>query len=174
MTRWMWLAMALVLVGWGCSTTAEGTQDEDRQIMGSPPTEGDPNYEFARPDGERADPVAEEEASLDEVGETLSEGHLGALLRRGPSVLMRHVEVEPVHDEDDFVGYEVVELSEASARHLGDRVRIGDVVTHLNGVRIEKPDDYLNAWTALNEVDTVRVDLIREDESMEVSWPITE
>ncbi len=174
--RWtIVVAMAAValMAGWGCSSAPETGDDDPHAVMGSPPSEGDQHYEFARPDGQRT-VERDDEEQLEEVDDTISEAHLAALLRRGPSVVMRHVEVEPVLEDEDFVGFEVVELTEASAKYLGGRLSVGDVVTHINGVRIEKPDDYLNAWKALNDVREIRVNVIRDGEQEVVTWPIVD
>ncbi|MFW5967198.1 MAG: hypothetical protein ACOCV2_06750, partial [Persicimonas sp.] len=87
--------------------------------------------------------------------------------------VLAQVEVEPSHDADDqFEGFRIVDFDPRAKEAVGDQIRKGDVVTHVNGERLEKPDDYHEAWSRLDGAHRIHIDLLRDGEPDEAVWRV--
>ena len=105
-----------------------------------------------------------------EVEGILSRQMLQEFLERGPSYTLTVVEVDPARKESSFVGFEVTAIAASARGFLGPWIQVGDVVTHVNGIKLESPDDYLQVWRSLQDVEAVRIDLLRSSETHVVTW----
>lgn len=176
-TKW-WALVAAASLAWmalGCSSGPEEEDESMDEIMGSPPDEDSPDYEFALPDlydGD-ADEAASEGPTTPGYPETeaVHKEQIDELKRYGPSIVFEHVRTEPMHD-DGFVGFAIVEISATARPYLEAKIEEGDVITHINLVRLETPDDYLEAWEALSETEEIRIDFERDGKSKEATWNV--
>ncbi len=100
---------------------------------------------------------------------SLSRARVDAVLRKGPPWLLSHVEVEEVLRKGAFVGWRVVAMP---AGWEGSGIKPGDVVTKVNGLGLEKPDDFFAAWTTVAGAKEIRVAYEREGKAEEVAMPI--
>jgi S1-C subfamily serine protease len=107
-----------------------------------------------------------------QAADTVTSEELDSFLDRGPSYALTLVEVEPSRADGAFQGFEIVSMAEPANRFVSPHLTKGDVITHINGVRLEKPDDYLAAWKQLDEVSTIRVDFIRDGASEHATWQV--
>lgn len=164
----------------GCSSSAEVRDDErdsgPDEIVGAPPEEGSEDYEFAPPPSHPGMPetsqAEEPMAEFDAESDVIDAHYIRQLKSYGPAMVLQHVHTEPVHEDDEFVGFEIVELSAKARHYVEPRLQVGDVITHVNLVRLEKPDDYMEAWETLDETGEVRIDMIRNGESADVIWSV--
>lgn len=160
----------------GCSSSPESDPSMD-EVVGTPPDEDSEDHEFALPprhpgahgDVDTQKPV-EAESGYPQT-EAVQPQQIDRLQRLGPSVVFEHIRTEPKHD-DAFVGFEIVEISEVARPYVEAHLQKGDVITHLNLVRLEKPDDYMEAWDTLGETDQIRVDFERDGEAKEAIWEV--
>jgi S1-C subfamily serine protease len=118
--------------------------------------------------GEGGEAAADVAADSDQPFVTRAE--LNGFLDRGPSYILRIVTVEPKHGEKGFEGFQITEVTPAARTFMTPHVRVGDVVTHVNGVRVLKPEDLMQAWRSLDRVSTIRVDFTRRSEAMHAAW----
>lgn len=102
----------------------------------------------------------------------VNKAEIAAFMRRGPSYVLTQVVVDPVHGKAGFEGYRIASVSPPVESFMAPQLKLGDVVTHLNGVRIERPDDYLQAWNRLKEVDVLSVDFVREGQKLSAQWRV--
>lgn len=119
---------------------------------------------------------ATEEAVPAESGE-LAEGvirrsELLTFLEAGPHRLLTAVLVEPVMDEDRFRGFRVEAVQPGVLRASG--LRVGDVVTAVNGRDISRPEGFIGVWESVASADHLDVDIVRDGEAQTLSWPIVE
>lgn len=160
----------------GCASGPDQQQPADDQIVGQPPEEESEDYEFAPPPehpGQHGDiqgdaePVEDVETAS-EPG-VVTEAEIEQLKRYGPAVVMQHVDARPAYGEDDeFIGFRIEEASETARQYLEPDIEVGDVVTHVNLVELEQPDDYMEAWESLEGADEVRFDVIRDGQQEDV------
>lgn len=90
---------------------------------------------------------------------------------RGPSYALTLVEVEPVRSGNGLQGYRITSIADR-ARPFLPQLRHGDVITHINGYKQERPDDFLNAWKLLEEIDEIRIDFLRDDTPHTATWSV--
>ena len=171
-------AIAALLVAVGLTACASGPEESSGpdEVVGQPPDEDSEDHEFAPPpqhpgthgsfDGDRTSETSSPSGDI-EPG-VVTESQLDELQDYGPSIVMRHIETEPVHDGDEFVGFRVVDATETARVHMESKLEIGDIITHVNLVRLERPDDYMEAWQTLEGADEIRFDVIRGDDAREV------
>ena len=93
-------------------------------------------------------------------------------LDRGPSYVLTLVEVEPETEASKLIGYRLATLSPTATKFAADKLTAGDVVTHVNGVRLVKPDDLMNAWKAVRNSTEIRVDFLRNGQAQNAVWKV--
>jgi hypothetical protein len=138
------LALSLGLLGWACG--------------GSPPLE--PETPQARPAGPEGPAIPP--GSVDR-------GLFEAILLEGPQWALERIPIEEVMDQGKFKGWRIVDLP---IEWAGIDLRPGDVVTAINGVTLEKPEDLFAAWVAMSSGKEIRVSGSREGEARELVIPI--
>jgi hypothetical protein len=99
----------------------------------------------------------------------LDRGVLEVVLREGPPWLLERVPVEEVLDGGKFVGWRVQELP---FDWQGIELQPGDVVTAVNAMPIETPNDFWAAWTSLSVASELKIAYLRDGEAKEMSIPI--
>lgn len=183
MTKRMWcVALACVLAA--CASSG-AKRAEDEKIQYSPPQ----GEEAARPEvpaGPTAmvrpetAPAADAEPAVEPAvaqpaGDAMvvRREDLKLLQQRGPAFLLAQVQVQPVKDTGGkFAGYAITAFTPEAKERLTPALREGDVITHFNGVRMKRPEDYMAAWKLLGTASEVRVDLVRDDQPSTVIWTV--
>lgn len=171
-------AVAMFALSVGCASAPDQRRAAERgpeSNVGAPPS-GDeavvaplPNNPASR----QARQVMPREPMVGPDGAALiTRGEVNALLERGPAVVFQHVDTEPQHDNGEFVGFLIVDISAPAHSFVAPQLRVGDVVTHVNLVKLERPDHYLNAWSTLAEAEEIRVDFRREGQASHAIWRV--
>lgn len=184
------VAVLLVLGGWcvGCAGGATHRSESETTVQGEPPeeepTERMPEGPSVKVDGDMPDEVdsgaADREAdagpapSADGDRTYVAEDRVEALLERGPAYVFQVVTLEPVRRDGTFRGYRIVDAGTAAREIMEPQLQVGDVVTEVNGVPIEKPDDYLAAWKKLKHRAVLEVEFRREGDSERALWFVRE
>jgi len=174
------LLLGLLALGCASGSTAERDAANER-VSGQPPSAAEARagqlpkgpdvlVGSMRPGEQDASAPAGEETSPHDA--LISRVELNQLIQKGPSFPLSMVEVEAARSEGKFVGYRVLSIAPAAQTNLQGRLKEGDIITHLNGVRIEKPDDYLNAWKLLADISTLRIDFVRADAPTYSVWRV--
>lgn len=149
------LALALPLA----ASVALGCAEHDAAPPQTPPS--------------KAAPTAAPSASVKAAAAVTAPGHLSRgeverVLRQGPPWLLRRVVPEEVIREGKFVGWRMLSLPEDWKVDLQN----GDVVTKVNGLAIERPDDLWAAWMQLQSAVELRVAYERDGKARELVMPI--
>ncbi|TXD34562.1 hypothetical protein FRC96_13160 [Lujinxingia vulgaris] len=171
-------ALALIALSVGCASAPDQRRAAERgpeQNVGAPPS-GDEAAVAPLPDNPASSPARRVELREPMVGpdgvSLISRGEVDALLERGPAVVFQHVDTEPFHEDGAFVGFLIVDISTHAHSFVAPQLRVGDVVTHVNLVKLERPDHYLNAWSTLAEADEIRVDFRRDGQPAHAIWRV--
>jgi hypothetical protein len=93
-------------------------------------------------------------------------------LEAGPHRLLTSVLVEPVMEEDRFRGFRVEAVQPGVLRASG--LRVGDVVTSVNGRDISRPEGFIRVWESVASADHLDVDIVRDGRARTLSWAIVE
>jgi S1-C subfamily serine protease len=94
---------------------------------------------------------------------------LELVLREGPPWLLERVPIEEVMDNGKFVGWRVLEMP---PEWQGVDLVPGDVVTAVNGQKLETPQDFWSAWTTLTVASEIKVAYTREGQARELAVPV--
>lgn len=176
--RFLVLFILLGCLSFGCasSTSQKRVHEGPSTPIGTPP-EGDEARVLPPPAGPkvmttqgRSRPGHSAEAVHGEL--TLSRAQLDAFMAQGPAFAFSQVDTEPYHADGSFVGFQLVDVTTAAHNHIAPYLRVGDIVTHVNGIRMQRPDDYLQAWRGLAEASSVRIDFVRDGEGEHVIWQV--
>jgi len=171
---------AVSLFSVGCASNSSAERDAaDERVSGQPPSadedvHGDlppgPDVLTGAP-GAVAQPSASAQTEVS-ADASVTRAELKQFILKGPSFPLSVVEVEPAREGSQFVGYRVIAIAPVAQPTLQGHLSDGDIITHLNGVRIEKPDDYLNAWKLLADIATVRIDFVRDGAPNHSVWQV--
>jgi type II secretory pathway component PulC len=93
---------------------------------------------------------------------------------RGPAVFLQRVELDdrPVFDAGQFHGFRIAALRGDPSFWRGVDIRPGDVVTRVNGLVIQRPDDASMAMQTLEVASELVVDFDREGQPHELKFAI--
>jgi type II secretory pathway component PulC len=139
-------ALALTACG-SSSPVPEAPQPKLAEAPPAPPPEPQPKEKVAR-------------ASVD------------AALKAGLGKFLGNLEVEAHLDKGKFVGWKIVELR--GDMWTGVDLKPGDVVTRVNGFKIEREHEANAAFKSLAVASEIRVSIIRDGQPVEVRFAIEE
>lgn len=96
----------------------------------------------------------------------LAPGHVARadverVLRQGPPWLLRRVVPEEVIRGGKFIGWRILSMPDDWAIDL----KSGDVVTKVNGLALERPDDLWAAWVQLQSAVELRISYERDGQA---------
>jgi S1-C subfamily serine protease len=105
--------------------------------------------------------------------DSVSRASVDAALKAGLGRFLANLDVEPaLEGKKKFVGWRIVELR--GAMWSGVDLQAGDVVTSVNGFKIERENEANKAFQSLSVASEIRVSLIRADKPMELRFSIVE
>ena len=176
--------VVLLALGVSYCTTSRPRPEEPQTVMFTPPPEAAEDapelpesmevLEERPAAGDVAAVPAPPEGSAGTGGElVVKRADVVAGLKKGPGWALGQVSVKPSRDSaGDFVGFEVDSFSPAAGPVMSPPLQRGDVITHLMGVRLKSPDDYMSAWQLVNGSDTLRIDYVREGAALFSEWRV--
>lgn len=135
---------------------------------------GSPPARSAADDTSRSDAAAPTTtaAAVPEKTTSLRRSQLKQTISRGLGYLLQDVMVEdyPVMHGNKFHGFKIQTITPA----WGVDLRPGDVVTRVNGMSIEHPEEADAALRSLEKAPALRVDFERDGKPRTLELPITE
>ncbi len=90
---------------------------------------------------------------------TVARRAMDAVLLRRPGYVLSRVQIEEVLRQNKFVGWR---LASFPAEWDKTGLQPGDVVTEVNGIALEKPEDLWSAWMAMAEATELRIGFERD------------
>lgn len=103
----------------------------------------------------------------------IARAELDEVLDAGLGAFLGRVTTAPHMDGSRFVGFEIVELRDATL-FQGVDLQPGDVVLAVNGQSIERPDDAFTAWTGLRVASEITIAVLRGSERRDLRFPIVD
>ena len=96
-------------------------------------------------------------------------------LKAGLGRFLAYVDLEAALDaKKKFVGWRVLELRGPKGTWEGVDLRVGDVVTQVNGFAIERDDQAMTAFRSLEVASEIRVSILRDGKPTELRLAIVE
>ena len=93
------------------------------------------------------------------------------VIDQGLGHFLQRVQVEPSLEKGEFAGFRVLALDPPTFWE-GIDLRLGDVVTHVNGKSIEQPADAFKVFESLRQAKELRVLIVRDGKQRELVFPI--
>lgn len=111
---------------------------------------------------EKSAPAAPQETCAGFSGPgAVSRDTVADMVTAGLGHLLRKVTVEPERSRGRFLGWKLTKLDVSPACARAMDLQIGDVITRVNGSRIERPEEAHAAMGKLRTADAIRIELIR-------------
>lgn len=96
------------------------------------------------------------------------------VLEDGLGRFLQNVETEPTFYQGTFVGFRIVSFFPGDLDYASLDLRPGDVVTHVNGRSIERPEQAVQVWEALRSASDLVVLYRRGDEELALRFRIVD
>lgn len=97
-----------------------------------------------------------------------------AALRLGPQKFIASVYVKPFLNGNRFLGFEILALFPDDPRFANARIKKGDVIISVNGHRLERPNQFMVAWSKMKQAREIRVQLLRNMRKRTVVYKIVD
>ncbi len=128
---------------------------------------GSQTPEATAPPAPKADPPSEPEG-IPPTGH-IDRHELDRILAQGPGWFFERVPIEEVTRKRKFIGWRLRDLPDS---WVEADVRPGDVVTAVNGMPVERPEQFWAAWTTLAVASELKVAILRDGKPEVLSFPI--
>lgn len=158
--------MALLGGGVGCATT--------RGEVGGPGMEPTSMYSPSRGAETRTPRSRARAASALPAPEALDRSDLDLVLGRGIAAFLQAVGVEEDLRNGRFVGFRITSIDAERAWPTSVDLRVGDTVTSINGMPIERPEQAFRIWEEMRVASELRVDYLRGSERRVLRFAVRE
>lgn len=116
----------------------------------------------------------ERPSALDDNG-ALRRTAVDAFLAQGPHAVLGAAALAPARNgAGSVLGFRIESINADGAFLTAAGLQPGDVITKVNGQSIVLPDQFMDAWEAMDDADELRVEVLRDGEEMVLEWPIAE
>lgn len=138
------------------------------------PSSGDaPEQTSAQAEQPAANRQPENQTIKVEAGAIPREG-LRRVLQRGIARFLQQVPAEPFLARGRFVGWRITALYAGDDRFADSWIKPGDTVVRVNGLSIERPENFKTVWDSLYTARELVVLLLREGRVYQVRYAIAE
>lgn len=79
----------------------------------------------------------------------------------GPGRLLQRVPVVPFRDNGRFLGFQIVALFPGEEIRV-DGLRAGDIISRVNGMRIDRPEQFMNLFAQIHQESSLEIEIIRD------------
>ena len=97
--------------------------------------------------------------------------HLNQVLAEGPGRLLQRVQLIPYRENKRFVGFQITTLFPNEGWSVPG-VQIGDVISRVNGLRVDRPEQFMHLFESLATAQQVDLELVRNGAPIRVVFPI--
>lgn len=97
-----------------------------------------------------------------------------AVLDLGIPRFLQQLETEPALSNGHFIGFRLLSFFPNDPRFSALDLRVGDVVTSINGLPVERPEHALRIWQELRVASEIRVRSLRGGAQREILFEITD
>jgi type II secretory pathway component PulC len=103
---------------------------------------------------------------------TIDRTHLVAFLDKGPAEFLHQFEVTARMDGQRFVGWQLVQVLDATGALRGVDVAPGDVLLAVNGKPVVDPNQLMELWDSLRTANEVVAEMWRGRDKLELRFAI--
>ena len=151
--------------------SAPAAAPADDAVQFSPPP-GEPKGPAAVTLPRGAPPLGAASTTSAVASGSVPRAQVDAMLLKGPGWGLQQVQVEPVRAEGEaLLGFRVLELTPQAASVLSP-LQPDDIITHLNGIRLRRPEDLMDAWTLARDLQELRLDYTHQGQPQFLVWSV--
>ena len=103
---------------------------------------------------------------------TVYRDELEAAQKKGPQRFIQRLKLRPTFHDGRFDGFRVVQL-DAGLMKVSE-VRPGDVVKRVNGLPVERPDQFMKVWESLKGANKITFDVVRAGRAMTITYTVVD
>jgi len=107
-------------------------------------------------------------------GGTIARSALRAELARGIGRFLQNVKTEAVLSHGHFVGWRMLALFPKRPEVQVQGIKAGDVVIRVNGVSVERPEDFKSVWDTLDSAKELVLEIERDGQPSAVHYAIVD
>ena len=96
---------------------------------------------------------------------------LEVIQAQGPGRFLQRVPVVPYRQETEFIGFQILELFPGEGLRI-QSIQKGDVVTKINGKRVDRPEQFMKLFEELHLWNQVSIQFERQGVPMNVVYHI--
>lgn len=111
-------------------------------------------------------------AQAPSAGGRISAKAFKAAIEQGPQRLVASMELEPHMVEGRFVGHTLVRFTPDGLLASCQAFKAGDVFISINGESLARPAQFMQAWSSLKEAKLLKVEILRGETPMVLTWQI--
>jgi len=101
---------------------------------------------------------------------TVNRAELNGLLDRGPAAVLAMVQVDASLENGRFVGWKIISFRTEAQEILG--LRVDDVLTQVNSLPLERPDQMDLVYKKLKSENRIAFDIVRDGKKLQLVTPI--
>ena len=94
------------------------------------------------------------------------------VIEEGPERFIQKVVLDPVVRRDIFYGFMLVAAGADDDIFASNVLRAGDIIQRVNGLSIERPEDFMRVWNGLRDRRELTLQLIRAGTPISVTWTV--
>ena len=162
------LLCAFVTAGCAAQMPAQPAAQKGAESAGDAVTEEHSDPDRADKNSKKMQPQSQAEPGA------IPRAELARVLDASPGYFLQHVQTEPRFAHGRFHGWRLVSFFPGDARFAGVDLQAGDVVTSVNGMPIEEPDQFMSVWTKLRTSKELVVDVERGGAPRTLRWIIAD
>jgi hypothetical protein len=160
-------------------TAAEAARGESTAPLGESPTPiadaPPPSSDTpAAPASAPAPAVAATAGTATTTSGVIARADYERMLSQSPGAFLAHVDPAPTFRDHRFSGWRLNAFFPGDARFAGSGIRVGDIVTRINGRSVEQPDDFSQVWQNARYRRDLTVEILRDGVPRKLSWTIAD
>ncbi len=105
---------------------------------------------------------------------TIRRAELLRILDQSPGLFLQHVDSEPRFLRGRFYGWRLLTFFPGDRRFATVNLQPGDIVLHVNGSPLERPEQLMDTWDALRTAAELVVDFDRAGRAQQLRWEIVD
>jgi type II secretory pathway component PulC len=117
--------------------------------------------------------VRSSEPAVVRVG-TIARSALRAELTRGIGRFLQNVKTEAVLSHGHFVGWRMLALFPKRPEVRVQGIKVGDVLVRVNGVSVERPEDFKSVWDTLDTANELVLEIERDGQASALHYAIVD
>jgi type II secretory pathway component PulC len=94
------------------------------------------------------------------------------VIQEGPQKFISKLLLKPYFQNNRFIGFQLAKVFWKTDEMTEHIIRPGDVIVKVNGLKIEKPEEFMNAWEAVTGSTVLEFTILRDGQLKKITYDI--